>query len=334
MSTAFSPYPDLPLHIDSTMIACHRSCPQKFFREFVEGFRPKGGKSIDLHAGGCFAKAVETVYDQVHVLKRPLADALTVAQAVFDAEWGDFEIPEWKKTSKTWDRVWTAISGGATKDDEGYFDRYPPLTDHVQPFFGSDGKPTFEFTFAIPLEPAHHHYTDYKKHADDPLPFPLHPSGSPFIYCGRLDMLGTYMGHVVWRDEKTSKNNPNTNNNWSEQWDLRSQFIGYTWALQQLGFDCEGGVVRGIGILKEKIGHAEAIKTYSQFVIERWYEQLRRDLWRIRRAWDERYFDFDFADACTAYGNCMFMRVCQSTTPESWLNEFEIRKWNPLHKDI
>ena len=319
-------YPPLPLHVDSTMMACFRSCPQKFFREFVQGFRPKGGKSIDLHAGGCFAAAIEEVYTQVYVNKRSLDDALTVAQVRFDLEWGDFEIPEWKKTSKTWDRVWTAVSGGATKDDEGYFQRYPPLTDHVQPFFGSDGKPTFEFTFAIPLEPSSQTPSDGG--------FPSHPSGAPFVYSGRLDMLGTHMGHVVWRDEKSSKNNPNTNNNWSEQWDLRSQFIGYTWAMQQLGFDCQGGVVRGIGILKEKIGHAEAIKTYSDFVIQRWYEQLRRDLWRIRRAWDEQYWDFNLSDSCTAYGNCMFMRVCQSTTPESWLNEFEVRHWNPLHKDL
>lgn len=323
-----SDYPDLPLYVDSTMIACFRACPQKFFREFVQGFRPKGGKSIDLHAGSCFAAAVEEVYTQVHVNKRSLGDALTVAQVRFDLEWGNFEIPEYKKTSKTWDRVWTAVSGGATPDDEGYFQRYPPLTDHVQPFFNAQGKPTFEFTFAIPLEPStapDGYHKDY---------FPIHPSGAPFVYSGRLDMLGSHMGHVVWRDEKTSKNNPNSNANWSEQWDLRSQFIGYTWAMQQLGFDCEGGVVRGIGILKEKIGHAEAIKTYSDFVIARWYEQLRRDLWRIRRAWDERYWDFNLSDACTAYGNCMFTRVCQSTSPESWLNEFEVRHWNPLHKDL
>lgn len=312
---------DLPLYVDSTMISCFRSCPQKFFREFVQGFRPKGGKSIDLHAGGCFAAAIEEVYTQVHVNKRNLDDALTVAQVRFDLEWGDFEIPEWKKTSKTWDRTWEAV--------QDYFRTYPPLTDHVQPYFNAQGKPTFEFTFAIPLEPYH----SVPKNIEGILSFPEHPSGGPFIYSGRMDMLGTYMGRPIWRDEKTSGANPQTNNNWSEQWDLRSQFIGYTWALQQMGIDCEGGIVRGIGILKEKIGHAEAHKTYSQFIIDRWHEQLRRDLWRIRRAYDEGYWDFDLASACTTYGNCMFTRVCQSTNPESWLNEFEVRKWNPLNKD-
>ena len=57
-------YPELPLHIDSTMMSCARSCLQKFFREFVEGYRP-AGISIDLHAGGCFASALEETYKQV-----------------------------------------------------------------------------------------------------------------------------------------------------------------------------------------------------------------------------------------------------------------------------
>lgn len=334
LSTTALTYPELPTGIDSTMMSCFRQCPQKFFLEFVHGYRPKG-LSIDLHAGACFASAVEEVYKQVYVNKRTLGDALLIANAHFDTQWGDFEIPEWKRTSKTWDRVWSAVAGGASKDDEGYFQRYPPLTDHVQPYFDSSGKPTFEFTFAIPLEPACeaseiNNSVDESKYSRH---FPLHPSGSPFMYTGRLDMMGTYLGRPVWRDEKTSGQSPESSNLWVEKWDLRSQFIGYTWALQQMGIDCDTGIVRGVGILKTKITHAEAIKTYSQFLIQRWHEQLRRDLWRMRRAWDERYFDWNLGDACTNYGNCVFTRVCQSTTPESWLNEFEIRKWNPLHKD-
>jgi hypothetical protein len=68
-------------------------------------------------------------------------------------------------------------------------------------------------------------------------------------------------------------------------------------------------------------------------MITKWHEQLRRDLWRIRRAYDEQYWDYNFGDACTSYGNCIFQRVCQSATPDTWLNEFVIKKWNPLDKN-
>jgi hypothetical protein len=301
------PDPILPLHIDSTMLSCFRSCPQKFLLEFVHGYRPPG-ISIDLHAGACFATALETTYREIHLSRKGLAEALAKAHGVYLLQWGDFEIPEYKRTAKTKDRVWEAV--------EDYFSVYSPLTDHVQPYFNADGTPAFEYTFAIPLD-----FAD----------FPLHPSGEPWLYTGRFDMLGSYSGRPCVRDEKTSGTSPD--NNWSEKWDLRSQFIGYTWACQQSGIDLETVIVRGIGILKTKISHAEAIKIYPSHLVERWFEQLRRDLWRLRKAWDEGYFDYNLADACTQYGNCVFLPVCQSKVPGSWLSNFEVRHWNPLTKN-
>jgi hypothetical protein len=85
--------------------------------------------------------------------------------------------------------------------------------------------------------------------------------------------------------------------------------------------------------MKEKIRHMQQIQTYSAALIERWHEQLRRDVWRIRRAWDERYFDFNLAESCTAYGNCIFMDACTSREPEQWLGEMQVRRWNPLQKN-
>lgn len=322
-------YPELPTYIDSTMRSCFVSCPQKFFREFVEGYRPPG-ISIDLHAGGCFASGIEETYKQVHMHKKPLGDALMIAHARFMQEWGDFEVPEFKKTAKTKDRVWEAIYGDGTPKGRGYFEEYGPLTDHVQPYFDQAGKPTFEYTFAIPLEPA----VDPRsmtRFDGEGYQFPTHPNGSPFLYTGRFDMLGSYMGRPVVRDEKTTGSS--IGQDWAKKWDLRSQFMGYVWACQQCGIDLDTVVVRGIAIQKTQIVHSEAIKTFSKFMIDRWHEQLRRDLWRIRRAYDDRYWDYNLADACTAYGSCVFTDICQSPNAETWLKQFVVRKWNPLDKN-
>lgn len=316
-------FPKLPEHIDSTMRSCFVQCPQKFFLEFCHGFRPPG-ISIDLHAGGCFASAVEETYKNIHITKRPLGEALLRGQARFFTEWGDFVIPEWKKTAKTADRTWEAV--------EAYFREYPPLTDHVQPFFDANGKPTFEYTFAIPLEPCtpplavHDMAVLYDKGY-----FPCHPNGSPFLYTGRFDMLGTYNGRPCVKDDKTQGGS--IVSEWAEKWDLRSQFLGYVWACQQCGIDLDTVVVRGIAIQKTQFGFVEAAKTYSKFLIDRWHEQLRRDLWRMRRAYDERYFDYNLGDACTTFGNCIFTRCCQSANPENWHQEFVVRHWNPLEKN-
>jgi hypothetical protein len=306
--------PSLPIHIDSTMMTCFRSCPQKYFREFVQGYRPPG-ISIDLHAGACFAKALEEVRRQIWLNGKPLADALLMAQARFFTEWGDVEAPEWKRTAKTKDKVWEAV--------ESYFAHYSPLTDHVRPYRAADGTPTLEYTFAIPL--------DFTAEEGRLHSFPLHPSGDPFIYCGRFDMIGEYQGLPCVCDEKTTGGS--IGRNWAYQWDLRSQFIGYVWACQQNGIDLDTVVVRGVAIQMTQIVHAEAIKVYSNSLVAKWHEQLRRDMWRLVRCHEAGYFDYNLGDACTSYGQCPFLAVCASANPDTWLQDFQISHWDPTERN-
>ena len=289
------------------MISCFRSCPRKFYNEFVLGLRPPG-MSIDLHAGGAFAHCLEVVRHEVYVNQRSLSEALLRANAAFEIYWGDFRIPEHKKTTKRPDRVWKAV--------EDYFNQWSPATDHIQPYF-VNGKPTFEFTFAIPLE------------GDE---WPKHPvTGEPFLYTGRFDMMGEYLGMPVVCDDKTSGTGHYTG--WSEKWDLRSQFIGYTWACQQLGIAAESVVVRGVGIMATQIALAEAIKPYSDDLRARWLEQVRRDLWHIVECYNSDYWDYNFGESCTSYGQCVFSTACQSADAKPWLETMEVRRWNPTAQD-
>lgn len=307
----------LPIHIDSTMMNCFRSCPQKYFREFVQGYRPPG-LSIDLHAGACFASATEEVRRQVYAERRPLADALLIAQARFFQEWGDVEPPDWKRTAKTKDRVWEAV--------ESYFAHFSPLTDHVRPYTTNDGAPALEYTFALPLEPT--------GPTDNGVCFPSHPtSGGPFLYSGRFDMVGEYQSQPCVLDDKTTGSS--IGRNWAYQWDLRSQFLGYAWACQndERFRSLNTVVIRGIAIQVTQIVFAEAIKLYPAALIAKWFEQLRRDLWRLVRCHESGYWDYNLGDACTSYGTCVFMPVCQSTNPDTWLSEFQISHWNPVAKE-
>ena len=156
--------PILPPFIDSTMLTCFRSCPRKFYNEFVLGLRPPG-ISHDLHAGGAFAAAIEAYRRAVFGRHLPDDEAQRAALAAFLVYWGDYEVPEHKKTAKSRERMWEAV--------EEYISKFPPLTDHVQPY-AVDGDPTFEFTFAIPLEPAVQ-YSDIETARANGY-WPLHPS--------------------------------------------------------------------------------------------------------------------------------------------------------------
>lgn len=323
----------MPANIDSTMVTCFRSCPEKMRLEFIYGLRP-AGISVDLHAGAAFATGIEAVRKAVYQKGHALDLALAEGYAAYSLAWGDYEIPTFKKTGKTREQVWEAING--------YFKKWPPLTDHFQPYY-IDGKPTFEFTFAIPLEPCSPEnfretpntkklYASYNPD-DHPGEFPLHPSGEPWLYSGRFDMLGEYEKRPAFGDEKTTGSS--ISSGWSDKWRLRNQFLGYTWAMRQHGLDPIGGVVRGIAILKTMVNYEEDFKPFSNDLVDRWYEQTRRDLWRLRQAWDTGYFDLNLADTCTSYGNCMFMNVCAARPDmrENWFNDFEVRRWNPLVKN-
>lgn len=311
--------PELPLYLDSTMLISFRNCPRKFYNEHVLGLRG-GGISIDLHCGGCFAQALETTYNCYFFLGMSFTDALLRGEADFLIKWGDVK-PRTREgkdgpiyvSAKTRERTWEAV--------EAYFAKYPIDTDPVQPFL-APGRATVEFTFALPLT---RETTGYD--------FPLHPSGEPFVYTGRYDMLGTYgpYKHPIIKDEKSAGK---TDMHWAEKWDLRNQFIGYVWATRLLGIPVIGICVRGVVILKEELHFPEAIKagTFTDVLLDRWKMQLSRDIFRIVDCWNTGYFDYDFGDTCTDFGLCAFFHACRSDDPDIWLKDFPVRRWNPLEK--
>lgn len=301
----------LPLHIDSTMLSSFRSCPRKFYHEYILGLRTPETK-VDLYAGAALASALEEFYTAVHTRGASASDALKEAFVAFSTSWGDNPKEPLSDSPKSFDRMWEAVAD--------YLRVYPPHTDHIQPYTGPDGKVTSEFSFAIPLDP-------------DRFPgMPLHPmTGEPFIYCGRFDMLGSYLGRPCVRDEKTTKYAGAT---WADQWDLRAQFMGYVWACQQSGFDLDTVVVRGIVIQKTQIKQLEAIKIYPQYMVDRWYRQLKYDLNRLHACWLDGYFDYNFGESCTSYSGCTYRSICRSAKPEAWMQEYRVLRWNPLARSL
>lgn len=299
-----TPQPELPVYIDSSMISTFRSCEHKFYEEYVLGLRPSS-KSVDLHAGGCFSSALETFYREVYVRGASVDDAKARAMNYLALEWGDF-VPD-KDTPKTLDNMLVAL------DD--YIRTYAPLTDHIQPLFPDN--PT-EFSFAIPLE-------------DEA--FPHHPvTGDPFIYCGRMDMLGLYQGYPCVKDDKTTKA---AGDKWADQWNLRSQFLGYNWGCHQSGIETRHTVIRGVVIQKRQIRQVEAIKQYPIHLIERWYNQLCVDLWQMVRNWETGYWNYNLAESCTGYGTCVYAPIClaKAEHQDSWRSTYVVSRWNPLAKN-
>ena len=292
-----------PQHIDSTMLSTYRSCENKFLEEFIYGVTPSG-ISPDLHAGGAVAAALETTRRALWDLKLPFEEALSLGYQEFIRFWGEFEAPEGHV--KQFDRVATAFIC--------IWDWFGVETDPIKPFFLENGKAAVEMRFSIPI----------------PVNHPV--SGDPLFYSGRYDLLGLFQDQVYIVDDKTTKS---LGQAWLKRWDLRSQFMGYCWSAKQQGLPVVGAIARGIGILKTDINFAESMNTYSEELLDRWYDQMVRDVRRMVQCWEEKVWGYDFDEACNMYGGCPYKVLCRSNPAnrDSWLESFDHRIWDPLAKD-
>lgn len=294
-----------PMAIDSTMRAAFTSCEQKFSYEFVECLGPQR-PSIHLHAGATFAKGLETFRRFFYLHKQPLDYCVEQARIQMLIEWGDFEpMFSWSDGAgpKSLDSLFDAL--------DYYLMTWPPGEDPVTPWI-HDGQIAVEFSFALPIPGTRHPET-----------------GDPVLYAGRFDQLCVYNDTMFVEDDKTASQ---LGASWMNQWALRGQLIGYNWAAREYDYPVAGSIVRGISFLKTGFGSAQAIELCEQWKIDRWLVQLQRDVQRMIKLYESRQPNMAFADACTSYGGCPFVKLCNSVDPNTWKSEYGRREWNPLAK--
>jgi hypothetical protein len=307
-----------PAVIDSSMIAAFRSCPTRARYEYFEHWKSRY-PSVHLHAGKAFAAGTEATRLAYYLgdYKIPVGDStyeidkrapgneqasIACGLRVLLAEYGNFECPP--ESAKSAERMAGAF--------EYFFSAFRLSDDKAVPVILGDRR-GIEVSFTEPLDFAH----------------PV--TGDPLLFTGRLDMFVEYAGQLFGEDDKTTSQ---LGASWSRQWDLRSQFIAYSWGVRKLGYPIAGFLIRGISILKTKYDSAQAIVYFPQWLIDEWYEQLiERDLPAMVRAWESQRWGKSLAEACNEYGGCGFKPICQSE-PSSrtvWLeSSYERRRWDPV----
>ena len=298
MQTERPPFPDV---LDSTIVAAFRSCPQLAFRQYIEHWKPKA-QSVHLVAGAAFATGLEIARTKFFVDGLSQEDSLAHGLKALLEAYGDFECPEDSAKSAT--RMAGAL--------EYYMSQYPMASDNATPHRISAEKSGIEFSFAEPIDFAHPE------------------TGDPILYVGRMDMIVDYAGGLFGEDDKTTSA---LGASWSKQWDMRSQFTGYTWGCKQAGLPLQGFLVRGVSILKTKYDTQQAITYRPQWMIDRWYEQLLRDVARMKQMWETGYWDYSLDHACNEYSGCVFRQICLTANPQPWLEtSFERRQWDPVNR--
>jgi hypothetical protein len=291
-----------PTILDSSILATAKACKHKFFREYIENWKPVG-MSVHLHAGQSFAAGVEAARLAFYVDGKPAEDSVAIGVGKLLETYGTFECPE--DSPKSASRMAGAL--------EFYFANYP-LGEGVEPIILPSGKHGIEISFA------------------EPLPI-LHPeTNEPLIYCGRLDMAAKFAEGLFVEDDKTTSSLGAT---WSRQWDLRSQFTGYCWGLWKCaGIKPQGVLVRGVSILKTKYDTQQAITYRPDWMIEEWFENTCDFIKELVEDWKRGYWRKTLDHACTDFGGCAHRQPCAMKQPEDWYNAyFERRYWNPLTRE-
>lgn len=292
--------PPFPTVLDSTIMSAVKACQRKAELEYLLHWKPKG-LSVHLVAGGAFAAGMEAARVSFWVSQDSVDVATAKGLEALVKHYGDFECPA--DSAKSLERTAGAF--------EFALSTFPLGQDGTEPIVLPGGKRGIEFSFAHPL----------------PI---LHPqTGDPLLYCGRMDQIVTYnnAGTFIEDDKTTSQ----LGASWPRQWDLRGQFSGYAWGCREAGIQVQGVLVRGLSILKTKYDKAESLTYRPAWQIDRWYEQMLRDVRRFVLAWEEGYYDYNLDHACTEYGGCPFRQVCLVEDPTNWLaNFYEQREWNPI----
>src|SRR3990167_10789778 len=108
-----------PEIVDSTMFATFDSCPRRFFNQYILHLASKR-PSIDLHAGGAFARAVEIARRAYWFSKKPPEIAILDGFHAFMRYWGE---EDWPDETKSFVNV-----AGAYLD---YFREYPLQADPI-----------------------------------------------------------------------------------------------------------------------------------------------------------------------------------------------------------
>ena len=293
--------PPFPAVLDSTTIAAFRSCPQKAFLEFMQHWKSRE-PSVHLHAGASYARGLEVARTRFYVEGAHPDDAVADGLAALIEAYGDFECPP--DSAKSLERTAGAL--------EFYFSRYPLGADSAIPMTLPGGKRGIEFSFLEPLDIKH----------------PV--SGDPLLFSGRFDMMVDFENMQLGEDDKTASQ---LGASWSRQWDLRSQFTGYTWGAGRAGIRLDGFLVRGVSILKTKYDTLQAITYRPQWQIDRWYGQVLRDIQRMIACWESGVWDWNLDHACVEYGGCPFSGVCQMPDPTPLLKQRFVRRvWNPVER--
>lgn len=299
-----------PLIISNTDLSTWSNCELRFFRERCQNYR-KSSFNIDLSAGGCFAKGLETVRKMYYNEKLSAESAVETGYHTVIDDLHELMAKAGADTEvlKSPERMGLAL--------KEYFRRFPLDMEEVVPAELEDG------SYAI----------EHKMTAELPI---LHPElGVPLIFKGKLDMFAKAMGRTYIVDEKTTKA---ITGNTADLLATSGQFLGYAWLARQKGIVVVGAKIRKVAIQVKEIKVEEFEVPITDYMIDLWYKATLSKVQTMVDKYKEtmqgtdfkEHFIPDYQHGCTSFFKpCPFQDGCKSKYGESFIEtNFSQQVWD------
>jgi hypothetical protein len=280
------------VNYDNTMLKDYKRCERLFFNKYEMGYIGED-ESVHLHAGKCFANAVECARVAFYDTGQNLSESILAGGQVLIDSWGDPIL--FAGETKNLSRMMAAY--------EKYMDDFP--IDHHPVHRGADGKLMVECHFALPYG---------KDRTDD-------------VYSGTPDTVLEYGGGLWLVDEKTTGGSFTPT--WISQWKRWGQYTGYVWGLGMKGIHLDGVLCRGIAIQKTQIKTIEVASPRAEWMVNEWILSTTKTIERIAKSRETGSWDGANDDNCVKYGReCEFIGQCTSPSPD--YSKFKRGRWEPL----
>lgn len=295
---------------DGTSLELAQTCLRKYYYTMIRGIKPRR-TSVHLLFGGLYATALEHFY-------KHRAEGLSIEEALREII-RETMIESWEhERTESGERI--SGTGQAIYFDDTkktrvnlirtivwYIDQFADETeDGIKTYHLQNGKPAVELSFTLEL--------------DDEL-----------LYCGHLDRVVEFGGHLYVMDQKTTLGTVGTY--YFDQFSPNNQMSGYSWAGQAiLGSPVRGVIIDAAQIAVNFTRFERGMTTRTKDQLEEWYDSA---LWTIKLARQATALDQwpMNLSACGNYGGCPFRQLCSRSPSvrENYIkSDYNEHNWDPL----
>ena len=152
------------------------------------------------------------------------------------------------------------------------------------------------------------------------------------IYCGHLDRLVEYGGHVYIQDQKTTQST--ITSRYFDSYNPDSQMSGYTFAGKSIfNLPIKGVMIDAAQIAVGFTRFERGFSFRTEDQLNEWYDHSMYYIERARQATRDNHFPLN-PSSCSQYGGCEFRHICSKapSVREQFLKGDFVRgpRWDPL----